>query len=73
MKGIRGIVGVGLLALLAGCASAARAGLPCEQCRFGVPDRKANPPKIYCVVEGKSVDCRKNPPECPECAKGSRP
>jgi hypothetical protein len=25
----------------------------------------------FCVVNGRSVDCTKNPPQCPECAKES--
>ncbi len=62
-----------VLGVAAGCAGVSKAGLPCENCRFGVPDRKGEPPKIYCLVEGKSVDCRKNPPECPECKKAVQP
>jgi hypothetical protein len=57
------------LGALAGCASSGGSSMPCEGCKFAVPDGKAQPPKHYCVVNGKQVDCRKSPAECPECAK----
>ena len=61
---------VGLvLAVLASCASGPKSGLPCDDCTYGVADQKASPPRVFCVVDGKETDCRKNPPECPECAK----
>ena len=47
----------------------AASSMPCERCKFGVSDQKASPPKHYCKVDGKTVDCRKTPPECAECAK----
>lgn len=57
------------LVLVSGCASGPSSGKTCDQCRFAVPDKKTDPPKKYCVVDGKQVDCRKAPAECPECAK----
>ncbi len=54
---------------IAGCANMAGSGMPCASCKFGVADQKAQPPKHFCMVEGKQVDCRKSPAECPECAK----
>lgn len=54
---------------LAGCAGPAKSGMPCESCKFGVADKKASPPKWYCVVDGKEVDCRANPQACAMCKK----
>ena len=55
---------------IAGCAGAAKSGMPCERCRYGVQSvGKAQPPRIFCVVDGKEVDCRKNPEACPDCRK----
>lgn len=63
-----------VLAALAACGGGgtdtrAASGSPCARCKYGVSDQKASPPAVYCMVEGKKVDCRKNPAECPECAK----
>ena len=55
--------------ILAGCATSGGSNLPCESCKFGVADKKASPPKIYCVVDGKQVDCMSNPGACPGCKK----
>lgn len=52
-----------------GCASSPSSSMPCASCKFGVADQKASPPKHYCMVDGKEVDCRKTPAGCPECAK----
>ena len=58
---------------LAGCAGAGKSGLPCEDCRYGVQSvGKAQPPRIFCVVNGKEVDCRKDPSGCQECAKSMK-
>ncbi len=54
------------MAVLASC-SMSKSGMPCDDCRFGVSAQKAQPPRIFCAVNGKEVDCRKSPPECPEC------
>lgn len=58
-----------LSAVFAGCASGPSSSMPCASCKFGVSDKKTDPPKHFCVVDGKQVDCRKSPSECPECAK----
>jgi hypothetical protein len=55
--------------LPAGCAGSGGSGMPCGNCRFAVADRKGQPPEHSCVVNGRQVDCRKSPPECPECAR----
>lgn len=72
MKAVMGILSALVLALVAGCAGVSSSGMPCEKCKFGVPDKKANPPKITCVVDGKPVDCSKDPAACPECAKAAK-
>ena len=54
---------------LAGCANTGASSMPCASCKFGVPDKKTDPVKHSCMIEGKQVDCRKSPAECPECAK----
>jgi hypothetical protein len=56
-------------ALATGCASSSSSGMTCEHCKFAVPDKKTDPPKLYCVIDGKKVDCRKTPADCPDCAK----
>ena len=75
MKCISTWVTVALLAAaLTGCASGqaqpAASGMPCENCKYGVRSvGKALPVRVFCVVDGKEVDCRKTPAECPECKK----
>lgn len=56
---------------LASCSGAEmRSGLPCERCTYGVAkDGKAKPPVWRCVVDGKEIDCAKDPSGCPTCAK----
>lgn len=60
-----------LLAIgFAGCASAPT-NHPCASCSSGVASvKKGTETHAYCVVNGKQVDCTKNPAECPSCAKG---
>jgi hypothetical protein len=56
---------------LAGCASTPPASSPCGSCKWSARNTQgpAGDPVVYCVVDGKKMDCRKSPPECPECAK----
>ena len=52
-----------------GCASAPT-NQPCASCTHGVASvKKGTEAHAYCVVNGKQVDCTKNPSECPSCAK----
>lgn len=60
------------MAVLASCTMGPKSGLPCDDCRFGVATQKAQPPRVFCVVNGKEVDCRKSPAECPECVPHKR-
>jgi hypothetical protein len=54
----------------AGCASAPAGSGPCASCVDGVTTVKKTPERhSFCVVNGKQVDCTKNPAECPNCAK----
>lgn len=54
---------------LAGCASNGSSGTPCESCDYGyVPVKKSMERRVWCVKDGKTLDCKKSPPECPECA-----
>ena len=60
-----------LAVALAGCASTGGSTTPCESCDYGyVPLKKSMERQVWCYVDGKKVDCKKNPPECPACAKG---
>lgn len=44
---------------------------PCGRCSFGVPkEGKAQPPRIFCDIEGNEIDCRKKPAECASCEAG---
>lgn len=54
-----------------GCAGTGKSGMPCESCQYKVKpgNPKTQPAKITCVVDGKEVDCRKTPAECPGCRK----
>ncbi len=55
-----------------GCASAPT-NQPCASCVDGVASVKKGTEKhAYCVVNGKQVDCTKNPAECPSCAKAGK-
>jgi len=60
------VVAVGL----AGCAAGPGAGTPCEKCEYGYyATGKSVTRKVGCIVDGKVVDCSKNPSECPACKK----
>lgn len=53
-----------------GCASAPSGSGPCASCVDGVTTvRKTSERRSFCVINGKQVDCTKNPAECPSCAK----
>lgn len=58
-----------LATILAGCAGTGGSGTPCEQCDYGYSSKKRPDRDVWCFIDGKKVDCKKNPPECPECAK----
>ena len=57
-----------------GCAtSGAPSNQPCASCSQGTATvKKGTETHAYCVVNGKQVDCTKNPPECPACAKAGK-
>jgi hypothetical protein len=56
---------------LTGCSSPQKPSwFPCQTCKYRVDSQAHDPhPRVYCVIDGREADCRKNPPECPECAK----
>ena len=57
---------------MVGCTNAGKSGEPCESCTYAyVPVKKTSERQTFCEVNGKRVDCKKNPPECPECAKNA--
>ena len=62
-----------ILATVAGCSSnltPAERGMPCSECDYGyVPVKKQTERRVWCVKDGKTLDCKKNPAECPECRK----
>ena len=59
-----------LAVCFAGCASAPSGAGPCASCVDGVTTvKKTSERHSFCVVNGKQVDCTKNPAECPSCAK----
>jgi uncharacterized lipoprotein YbaY len=64
-------IGAVLAIALAGCASTSTSNAPCASCKWSAKNSQgpAGDPKLGCVVDGKTVDCKKTPPECPECAK----
>lgn len=66
---IGGIIMIGLSAFVAGCSGTpTQAGAPCEKCNYGFVSVGKTPQKRYwCIVDGKTYDCSKNPAECPEC------
>lgn len=57
-----------------GCAATGGpSNQPCASCVDGVATvKKSSEKHAYCVVNGKQVDCSKNPPECPSCAKAGK-
>ncbi len=62
-----------ILAGIAGCSSnltPAERGMPCNECDYGyVPVKKQTERRVWCIKDGKTLDCKKNPAECPECRK----
>ena len=65
---------IGMMAALvmaagfAGCTSGPSSGVPCEKCDYGyVTTGKSISRKVGCIVDGKIVDCSKNPSDCPGC------
>jgi hypothetical protein len=69
---VRKLMGVLAALVLAfgftGCMSGPGTGTPCEKCDYGyVTTGKSTTRKVGCIVDGKIVDCMKNPSECPGC------
>jgi len=68
-----------LLAVVAGCSSNnahehnhahGQQGTPCDHCDYGyVPVKHTSERRVWCIKDGKMLDCQKNPAECPECRK----
>lgn len=72
MRQVLGLISTAILAVVfaSGCASAPSGAGPCASCVQGVTTvKKTTERHWFCVVNGKQVDCTKNPAECPECAK----
>ena len=73
---VRALAAALAVAFLVSCApsrSASSRAVPCEDCTEGVTYVKKAPEKhAFCLVNGRQVDCTKNPPECPKCAQGVR-
>ena len=68
MRTLLGIAAALAIAIgFSGCATAG-GGTPCEKCDYGyVATGKSITSKVGCIVDGKVVDCSKNPSECPGC------
>ena len=63
-----------VLAVVAGCSSndlsPQQKGMPCNECAYGyVPVKHTVERRVWCVKDGKTLDCNKVPAECPECRK----
>jgi hypothetical protein len=62
-----------LLGIVAGCSSnqsSESREMPCNDCDYGyVPVKHAAERRVWCIQDGKTLDCTKNPAECPECRK----
>ena len=60
-----------VIAIIAGCSSnltPEQQGMPCNECDYGyVPVRKTTERRVWCIKDGKTLDCKKTPAECPEC------
>ena len=72
MSKLLGVLGVAVMAVsMAACASTGKpAGSGCEACTYGYASVMKNSERhAFCVVNGKQVDCTKNPSDCPSCAK----
>lgn len=68
------IFAVMVMVSLSGCKSIqAGYAMPCEDCKYGVRSvGKGSPPRFFCVVDGKEVDCTTKQIGCPECAKAHK-
>jgi hypothetical protein len=55
----------------AGCTpQVGSSAYPCENCNYGyVQAKKSSERKVWCVIDGKTVDCQKDPAACPGCKK----
>lgn len=73
---LRALAAALAVAFLISCAparSTSSRAMPCEDCTEGVTYvRKVPEKRTFCVVNGRQVDCAKNPPECPKCAQAVR-
>ena len=60
--------------ILAGCSGPGYTSLPCSSCKWGAKNTQGpmSNPVAYCMVDGKKVDCKASPAQCPECAKAPR-
>lgn len=62
-----------ILAAFAGCSSnltPEERGMPCNECDYGyVPVRKTMERRVWCIKDGKTLDCKRTPTECPECRR----
>lgn len=62
-----------VLAGSAGCSSnltPQERGMPCNECDYGyVPVRKTVERRVWCIKDGKTLDCKKTPAECPQCRR----
>lgn len=62
-----------LLATFAGCSSnltPEERGMPCNQCDYGyVPVKHTSERRVWCIKDGKTLDCKKTPAECPQCRR----
>ena len=67
---VSGMAAAVLAIALAGCATTGGSGGPCEACTYGyTPVKKSMERHAFCMVDGKKVDCTKNPADCPSCRK----
>ena len=74
MRRFLGWAAVAVMAVaMVGCANTGKASTPCESCDYGyVPVGKRSERRVWCIKDGKTLDCTKNPPECPDCAKAQQ-
>lgn len=65
------VLGVLSVLLWDGCATSTPDQATCESCSYGYRrvSRRHTQTTVTCVIDGKIVDCKRNPAECPECAK----
>ena len=60
-----------LISILGACTTTPSGWVPCENCRYSYRrvSRRHTETIVTCVIDGKAVDCKRNPAECPECSK----